>query len=144
GTLGWKLAMVERGLAPTALLDTYSHERVAAAREICAEGGRSTRFMSPPSHGFRLLRDATLSLVLSQEWPKPLLHWRTSRPHDYVDSPLNSAPVGLDAAAPAPGMPVPDARLGDDDFLLGHLPDGFVLLGFADDAATLAELERSA
>ena len=144
GNLGWKLAMVERGLAPGALLDSYSHERVAAAREICAEGGRSTRFMSPPSRGFRLLRDATLSLVLSQDWPRPLLHWRTSRPHDYLDSPLNSAPAGLDAAAPAPGVLVPDARLGNDDFLLGHLPDGFVLLGFAEDVATLAELERSA
>ncbi|MFA7505787.1 MAG: FAD-dependent monooxygenase [Burkholderiaceae bacterium] len=144
GNLGWKLAMVELGLAPEALLDTYSHERVAAAREICAEGGRSTRFMSPPSPGFRLLRDATLSLVLSQDWPRPLLHWRTSRPHDYSDSPLNTAPTGLDGTAPAPGMPVPDARLGEDDFLLGHLPDGFVLIGFADDAGTLAALERSA
>lgn len=144
GNLGWKLAMVERGLAPEALLDTYSHERVAAAREICAEGGRSTRFMSPPSRGFRLMRDATLSLVLSQEWPKPLLHWRTSRPHDYHDSPLNTPPSGIDPRAPVPGAPVPDARLGEDDFLLGHLPDGFVLIGFADDPGTLAALERSA
>ncbi|MEZ5728763.1 MAG: FAD-dependent monooxygenase [Burkholderiaceae bacterium] len=82
--LAWKLALVESGAADVRLLDSYSHERVNAAREICAEGGRSTRFMSPPSAGYRLLRDATLSLVLSQDWPKDLLHWRnwaTARIH---------------------------------------------------------------
>ena len=54
--LAWKLAFVLRGLAPERLLASYSAERVAAAREICAEAGKSTRFMTPPSAGFRLLR----------------------------------------------------------------------------------------
>ncbi|MCP5266991.1 MAG: FAD-dependent monooxygenase [Burkholderiaceae bacterium] len=134
--LAWKLALVESGAADVRLLDSYSHERVNAAREICAEGGRSTRFMSPPSAGYRLLRDATLSLVLSQDWPKDLLHWRTSRPHEYTDSPLNTtdATDAYDGGVP-PGATLANVRLGQDDYLLDHLGSGFVVLAFvADDA----------
>ena len=143
--LGWKLAHVARGSAPDALLDSYSHERVEAAREICQEGGRSTRFMSPPTAGFRLMRDATLSLVLSQDWPKDLLHWRTSRPHDYAESALNTAdaPGAFDAGL-APGAALRNVRLGDDDFLFDHLPGGFVLLGFAGDASQSSALCEAA
>ncbi|WP_238534337.1 FAD-dependent monooxygenase [Advenella kashmirensis] len=46
--LGWKLAAVVNGQADTALLRTYSADRVSAAREIIAEAGKSTRFMAPP------------------------------------------------------------------------------------------------
>src|SRR6202008_725968 len=74
----------------TNLLANYSRERVGAAREIIDEAGKSTRFMTPPTTGFRLLRDAVLSLSLSQSFVRPLYHWRTSRPHEYVDSALNS------------------------------------------------------
>jgi len=88
--LAWKLAFVARGLAPETLLDSYSQERVQAAREICEEGGKSTRFMTPPTPGFRLMRDAALSFSLSETFANDLMHWRTSRPHDYTHSALNS------------------------------------------------------
>ena len=55
--LGWQLAFVVKGLAGQALLANYSAERVGAAREIIDEAGKSTRFMAPPSRGFRLLRE---------------------------------------------------------------------------------------
>lgn len=138
--LAWKLALVAKGLAPRALLDSYSQERVAAAREICAEGGKSTRFMTPPTAGFRLMRDAVLSLVLTQDFCKDLLHWRTSRPHDYTHSPLNSF-AEEDAAfagGPACGAPAPNVRLGPDDFLLDHMGTGFHLVVFADTASETA------
>ena len=61
-------------------LQTYSGDRVGAAREIIGEAGKSTRFMAPPSAGFRLLRNAVLSLSLEHEFVRPLYHWRTSRP----------------------------------------------------------------
>jgi 3-(3-hydroxy-phenyl)propionate hydroxylase len=32
-----------------------------------------------------------LSLSLSQDFVRPLYHWRTSRPHEYSHSMLNSA-----------------------------------------------------
>ena len=60
--MAWKLAFVIKGWSRPALLDTYSSERVQAAREICEEGGKSTRFMTPPTAGARLMRDAVLSL----------------------------------------------------------------------------------
>ncbi|MEN0073412.1 MAG: FAD-dependent monooxygenase [Paracraurococcus sp.] len=132
--LAWRLARVALGLAPAALLRSYSAERVAAAREICEEAGRSTRFMTPPSQGFRLLRDAVLSFTLSEEFCKELLHWRTARPHDYAASPLTTPDAGDFAAGlmtgPAPGAAAVDARLGAGH-LYDHLGTEFTLLAFS-------------
>ena len=137
--LAWKLGMTLRGLGGETLMASYSAERVAAAREIIAEAGKSTRFMTPPSTGFRLLRDAVLSLSLAHEFVRPLYHWRTSRPHDYLGSPLNAADddSALFTAGPANGAPLPNLRLGDGDFLLDHLPARFTLL-VRDDADDIA------
>lgn len=88
--LGWKLALVVKGEANAALLDSYSEERVPAARQIIEESGKSTRFMTPPTKGFRMMRDAVLELSLAQNFVKDLLHWRTSKPQAYVGSSLNS------------------------------------------------------
>jgi 3-(3-hydroxy-phenyl)propionate hydroxylase len=130
--LAWKLACVVNAVAPDSLLASYSHERVAAAREIVEEAGKSTRFMTPPTRGFRLLRDAVLSLSLTQEFVRPLYHWRTSRPHAYIDSPLNS-PLddnALFTAGPANGEPMANVKLGDDRYLMDNFPAGFLLLLF--------------
>jgi 3-(3-hydroxy-phenyl)propionate hydroxylase len=132
--LAWKLGCVVRGVAGPALLASYSHERVAAAREIVDEAGKSTRFMTPPTRGFRLLRDAVLSLSLRHEFVRPLFHWRTSRPHDYLDSPLNAPDDdgGAFATGPADGAPVPNLKLDGGDHLLDHLcHGGFTLLSAA-------------
>ena len=141
--LGWKLAMVAGGTAPPALLDSYSRERVGAAREIIAEAGRSTRFMTPPTAGYRLLRDATLSLSLTQAFVRPLFHWRTSRPHDYLHSPLNTPAPAEDGLAdgPAVGAPLRNVRLQADRWLLNHRFDGFLLLLFTDGSAAPAALQ---
>ncbi|MFC3683710.1 FAD-dependent monooxygenase [Hydrogenophaga luteola] len=128
--LAWRLALVTRGVAPASLLQSYSSERVGAAREIIDEAGKSTRFMTPPTRGFRLLRDAVLSLSLSQPFVGPLYHWRTSRPHEYTRSPLNAADD--DSAdfkvGPGHGAPPRNIRLGHDDFLLDHLDHRFALV----------------
>ncbi len=131
--LAWKLAMVVKGRAAPELLDSYNAERVGAAREIIAEAGKSTRFMTPPTHGYRLLRDATLSLALRHEFARPLLHWRTSRAHDYVDSPINVADDGASfSAGPAQGSPALNVRIGDGAHLLDLLGGAFSLLVFSD------------
>ncbi len=128
--LAWKLAFVVQRKAPAGLLETYSHERVAAAREIVEEAGKSTRFMTPPSPGFRLLRDAVLSLSLTQAFVRPLYHWRTSRAHAYLDSPLNAP--GDDTArftgGVAVGEPMANVKLAEGDFLMDHFPPGYLLL----------------
>jgi 3-(3-hydroxy-phenyl)propionate hydroxylase len=144
--LAWKLAFVVKGWSRPALLDSYSSERVQAAREICEEGGKSTRFMTPPTAGARLMRDAVLSFCLSEEFPKDLLHWRTSRPHDYRLSPLNSF-AEADAAFAggiAIGQPVRNVKLGDDDYFLDRIDAGagFHLIAFTDDGAPGGELDR--
>ena len=143
-SLGWHLAFVVKGLASPALLANHSAERVGAAREIITEAGKSTRFMAPPSRGFRLLRNAVLSLSLSQDFVRPLYHWRTSRPHAYTHSRLNCAEDDnrLFTQGPAHGEPPQNVRLGDDDFLLDHLGGGFDLLYFTDATAIPQALSR--
>lgn len=144
--LGWRLALVAKGAASAALLQSYSSERVGAAREIVEEAGKSTRFMAPPSRGFRLLRDAVLSLSLSQPFVGPLYHWRTSRPHEYGSSPLNS--MGDDnllfKAGPGHGAPPLNVRFAPDSYLLDHLGGGFDLLYFTSGKAIPAELQAVA
>ena len=129
-SLGWHLAYVLKGIAPEKLMTNHSQERVEAAREIITEAGKSTRFMAPPSHGFRLLRDAVLSLSLTEEFVRPLYHWRTSRPHEYKHSALNS--MSDDNAeftgGPTLGAPPQNVQLKSDDFLLDHLGGGFDLV----------------
>jgi 3-(3-hydroxy-phenyl)propionate hydroxylase len=131
-SLAWHLAFVLKGLAGGKLLANHSAERVGAAREIIDEAGKSTRFMAPPSPGFRLLRDAVLSLSLTEEFVRPLYHWRTSRPHEYTGSMLNSPndDNALFRSGPAHGAPPQNIRLAADDFLLDHLGGGFELLYF--------------
>ena len=143
-SLGWHLGLVVKGLAGTKLLANHSAERVGAAREIITEAGKSTRFMTPPSPGFRLLRDAVLSLSLTQEFVRPLYHWRTSRPHEYSHSMLNSTgdDNGLFKAGPAHGAPPQNVRLGANDFLLDHLGGGFDLLYFTDAPALPEALQQ--
>jgi 3-(3-hydroxy-phenyl)propionate hydroxylase len=130
--LAWKLACTIKRVAGTGLLDSYSHERVAAAREIIDEAGKSTRFMTPPSRGFRMLRDATLSLSLGQAFVRPLFHWRTSRPHDYLDSPINAVDDdnAMFDAGPPVGTVMGNVKLGTDSFLMDDTRPGFVLLSF--------------
>lgn len=142
-SLGWQLAYVIKDLAGPALLANFSAERVGAAREIIEEAGKSTRFMTPPTEGFRLLRDAVLSLSLSQPFVRPLYHWRTSRPHEYTHSRLNSPgdDNALFTAGPAHGAPPQNIRLGENDYLLDHLGGGFDLLYFTDAPALPAALQ---
>lgn len=136
-SLGWHLAYHVKGLGSQQLLTNYSAERVGAAREIIAESGKSVRFMTPPTHGFELLRNAVLSLSLTQDFVRPLYHWRTSRPHEYTHSLLNSR--GDDNAlftdGPAHGAPPRNIRLGANDFLLDHVGGGFDLIYFTTGAA---------
>jgi len=141
-SLGWHLAYVLLGIAPEKLMANHSRERVGAAREIITEAGKSTRFMAPPSRGFRLLRDAVLSLSLTEEFVRPLYHWRTSRPHEYKHSALNS--VSDDNAqftgGPALGAPPQNVQLQQDDFLLDHLGGGFDLVYVAPNQSIPKEL----
>jgi 3-(3-hydroxy-phenyl)propionate hydroxylase len=90
--------------------------------------------MTPPTRGFRLLRDAVLSLSLTQPFVGPLYHWRTSRPHEYSRSPVNATDddTQLFHAGPGHGAPPQNVQLRPDDHLLDHIDHCFTLLVFAD------------
>ena len=133
--LAWKLALHLRGQAGPALLGSYSYERVKAAFEIIDEASKSVRFMTPPTPGFRLLRDAVLSLALTQDYVRPLLNWRTSRPHEYTDSPLNCADDdnALFSEGPGHGAQIRNVLLGPGEYLMDRLGAAFYLLLFANE-----------
>ena len=135
-SLGWHLAWVCRGLARPGLLANFSAERVGAAREIIAEAGKSVRFMAPPGWGHECVRNAVLSLSLTQAFVRPLYHWRTSRPHEYTHSVLNAVDDdnAVFESGPAQGAAPINVRLSPDSFLLDHLGGGFDLLWFSDEA----------
>ncbi|MEY3669568.1 MAG: hypothetical protein RL258_963 [Pseudomonadota bacterium] len=132
-SLGWHLAMVAKGITPPQILADYSAERVGAAREIIDEAGKSTRFMTPPTEGFRLLRNAVLSLSLTHAFVRPLYHWRTSRPHAYADSRRNSRgdDNALFQSGPGHGEPPKNVQIGANHYLLDHLASVFTLLYFS-------------
>jgi 3-(3-hydroxy-phenyl)propionate hydroxylase len=112
GNLAWKLARVIQGRAGDALLDTYSTERLHAARENIAYGAKSTEFMAPPNFAFRLMREAVLRLAVGDPKVRPLINPRQTSPIAYVGSPLNvpGEPGWLNELAAA-GCPAPEALL---------------------------------
>ena len=102
--LAWKLAFAVKGIASPKLLDSYSAERVAAARENLSYGTKSTEFMAPPSFAFELMRKAVLGLAVKFPELRSLINPRQSSAIAYASSPLNVA--GQEAefkAGPAPG-----------------------------------------
>ena len=138
GNLAWKLAAVLRGDANDSLLDSYSVERVHAARENIAYGARSTEFMAPPNFAFKLLREATLRLAVSDEKVRPLINPRQSVPVSYEGSALNVAQTGQwTNGLAAPGQPAPEALLAAPHgrfHLTQAFGKDFVCLVFSDGA----------
>jgi 3-(3-hydroxy-phenyl)propionate hydroxylase len=106
--LAWKLAAVIQGHASAALLDTYSHERVAAARENLNHATKSTEFMAPPSFAFELMRSAVLGLAVEHPAVRSLINPRQTSAITYSDSPLNVADDASEGwtAGPPPGAPL--------------------------------------
>jgi 3-(3-hydroxy-phenyl)propionate hydroxylase len=136
--LGWKLAAVLQGRAPATLLDSYAHEREAAADENIAHSTRATDFITPKSAVSRLFRDATLALARDHAFARRLVNsGRLSTATHYarsaLNTPDNAAPDQALAVGPAPGSPAPDAplqRRGHRVWLLRERGTGFTLLHF--------------
>ena len=116
--LAWKLAFVARGLSEAALLDSYSAERIAAFHVNAENAMRSTEFMSPPSRGFDLLREAALSLSGAHRGIAQLINPRQTQAVRYEDSPLSSEDGDALPAGPLPGEAMPEQQLAQ-----GHLTD---------------------
>jgi len=139
----WKLAYVVHGWAPDALLDSYSPERRGATLDVFDNAVKSTNFMTPPSRGYRLMRDAALSLALEETFTQPLINPRQSLPYTYIDSPLTSF-RNRDAefdAGPGAGAPLFNRRLTGDTYLLDLIGLGFSGLYFTARAALPEEIK---
>lgn len=122
--LAWKLAFVVHGTTHPALLDTYSHERVYAAKENHRFASKSAEFMAPPTPAARLMRDAVLSLCANDPWFSSLLNPRQHSAIPLVTSPLNS-PVdaaNIFSCGPRPGDIVAECPL-ELQGKPGHLTD---------------------
>jgi 3-(3-hydroxy-phenyl)propionate hydroxylase len=128
--LAWKLAAVVRG-GPEALLDGYSSERVQAFHVNAESARRSTEFMSPPSRGFDVLREAVLSLAERERGIAELINPRQTAAVAYTASPLSTPDTDAWQRGPRPGEVLPEVPVGGS---AGHVSEvvgpGFVLLHF--------------
>jgi len=130
--LCWKLALVLKGDAPAALLESYTEERGHGADENIKNSSRTTNFMTPKTTAERLFRDSVLALAPHAPFARALLNaGRLSRPCSLaglrLQSPESHPLIGL----PCPDAPVRDAA-GNEAWLLDHLGTAFTLLTFTD------------
>jgi 3-(3-hydroxy-phenyl)propionate hydroxylase len=98
----WKLAFVLRGWAPERLLDSYHHERHAAALENLEVTGATMRFLVPQTRAEREHRRRTLERAVHDRAARALVDsGRLAEPFWYADSPLTTP----DPTRPFPGRP---------------------------------------
>ncbi|MCM2305888.1 MAG: FAD-dependent oxidoreductase [Sulfuritalea sp.] len=141
--LGWKLKLVISGLAPAALLDSYSEERIYAADENLLNSTRSTDFITPKSKVSRTFRNAVLGLAKDHAFGRALVNsGRLSVPAFLTTSSLNTPDCAGDAFScrMVPGAPMDDAPVvenGVDGWLHNKVGQRFTALYFADDPQQL-------
>ncbi len=142
--IGWKLAYVLNGEAGERLLDSYSPERRGATLDVFANATKSTRFMTPPSRGWELAREAALSLAVHHAFTRELANPRQMQPYTYADSPLTPFPQRDRAfsAGPVSGSAAVNVKLDDGSYLLDHAGAGFTVLLFDDGDGLVHDLRR--
>jgi 3-(3-hydroxy-phenyl)propionate hydroxylase len=131
--LAWKLARVVKGEASGELLESYSSERVLAARENIRQASKSTEFMAPPNAAFRLMRAAALGLAVRDPWFATLINPRQTAAITFERSPLNAADSDVLDAGPAPGAVLAECPIAMPEgrrYLTGLAGPGYTLLAF--------------
>ncbi len=139
--IGWKLGWVLNGKAGARLLDSYTPERRGATLDVFANATKSARFMTPNTHGWKLMRDAALSLALTHPFAGALANPRQMTAFTYCGSPavLTDDPAFKGGAVV--GALMPEVKLADG-FLSDMLGQGFSVLCF--DAALAHEIQHDA
>ena len=140
--LSWKLALILKGDAPLALLDTYHEERAFAADDNLLNSTRSTDFITPKSRTSLRLRNAVLELARTEPFARPLVNsGRLSTPTPYAASSLNTPDNSPFNGKMSPGTNCADAPItvnGEAGWLLNQLGNGFTLLSFGPGAQTVS------
>ena len=131
--LAWKLDLVLQNRAHPGLLDSYSAERVPVARENMRLANRAADFMTPPSRGQRVMRDAILSLAVHMPEVSALINPKQATLIPLSGSPLNSYPERSNkiGAGPIPGDVLPNVVLAGaaaTTSLYQHLGHNFSLV----------------
>ena len=135
--LGWKLALVLNGLAAESLLESYNKERHDAYLENIENAIKTTWFMSPPSDGFVLARDAALELATRHTQFSTLIDPRQSSAHRY-----RSTAVAENPTCPLIGLPLPESRLVDGTSIYRYLGAAFSTLRVAVRKGDIATTDR--
>jgi 3-(3-hydroxy-phenyl)propionate hydroxylase len=128
--IGWKLGWVLTGRAGEGLLDSYTPERRGATLDVFANATKSTRFMTPPTRGWQIMRDAALSLALHQPWAGQLANPRQMQPYTYSGSALSLPDDPGFTGGPVPGAVIPNVALEHGDFLTDRMGPAFTLISF--------------
>ncbi|HEU5471562.1 MAG TPA: FAD-dependent monooxygenase [Actinophytocola sp.] len=135
----WKIAVHRAGEAGPALLDSYDHERGAAAAENLRVTGRTMRFLVPRTEAERAHRTAVLERSVHDPAARAEIDsGKLSEPFWYLDSPLTTPadPVELAgfptapgvARPPLPGVLCPDLPCSGGARLRSVLGTGFTVL----------------
>jgi 4,5-epoxidase len=146
--LAWKLALVERGRAGTALLDTYEAERRPIATEVLGNTSSITRLMLGGGPVGRVVRDHVVVPLMNTAWVQRRITEASSQLRvSYRRGPLGSAypPFGR---GPRPGDRIADlacARTdGSPTRLHGRLRGRWAVLTSDDAASRVAETHLGA
>lgn len=133
--LGWKLAYVAKGWCDESLLDSYSAERVDAAHQNISFARKSTQFMTPPTPGHAVMREAVLSLAVKEPFIRELINPRQVTELRMKPGPLRFEDESTDTfqGGPAPGAVCPNLPVGtpsQQSFLHSQMGRDFTLLLF--------------
>ncbi|MET0968297.1 MAG: FAD-dependent oxidoreductase [Tardiphaga sp.] len=127
--LAWKLAMILRGEAPASLLDSYDHERGAAADDNIRASTRATDFIAPQSAQERRMRQAVLALARDADFAKRMINGgRLSVPSVYRSELSTQDEADWDAGV-QPGTHMPDVPLATNDGAHVFLSECFAQAG---------------
>lgn len=137
--LAWKLDFVLAGHAPQRLLDDYDSERRPSIEATIEDLTKVTLYMTTPSGGVQLMRDAVLSLSLSEPFVHALFDPFRLPPYPAMSMQVDDATRAADAAftgGAALGQVLPDAVVhrteggSSQEQLFDLLGAGFTLLVF--------------
>lgn len=127
--IGWKLGWVLNHKAGTELLDSYTPERRGATLDVFANATKSARFMTPNTPGWKLMRDAALSLALTHPFAGELANPRQMTAFTYSGSPAVLPDDPAFKGGAVVGALMPDLKL-KDGFLSDQLGQGYSVLCF--------------
>ena len=134
--LGWKLALVARGIAPEDLLDTYEQERLPVGRKLVESTMRGFELMIDPGRMVSNLRNRLLQFATGFSPVAQLAASHMSMQDiNYAESDLNETDtedglLNLRQEGPEPGFRAPEALVYTDQKSSGRLLPHFDPLGF--------------